>query len=776
VRTIVLGTRLALRGSRARVAVTALALAFAVAFLLAVLGALPARQAKLDRLAERVPVSVGSEVAGEQQAAPPVLRLSGGIFSTWRGRTLSGHQVVDAQDGTILPPGVSRLPRPGELVVSPDLARALAGPHAAELTSRLPGRVVARIAPEGLSGPHELYAYVGVAKTSTGYPADEVLRFGHRNDPADVSPELRVAAQLGGLGLLLPVLVLVATATRLSAGARDRRLAAVRLVGGTARQVSLLAAGEALVVGVLGAALGALVFGVLRPVAASLVPVEGGVFTADLTPPSGQLVAVLLAVPVLSLLVSLLAMRRLVVDPLGVRRRSRRRSRAGWWRLVPLAAGLALLGWLWGRQGDLEGFDVGLLLSGGALTVVGLAVVAPAVSRLAGVALVQLPGTASRLAGRRLLADPSATARTLTGTVLVVFVGIWLLAFLPIVKVSSSSQASDFAAALPGSSFVVTHGFGLDPGVEQVLSELPGVRQAVTVGLIQLARPGIRSGDENTQIDDLTQAAVAPCVDLAAAFGRKVRCGTGAVFTLRRVREDVSGYTKTPSGPRTVLSPDGALLGEVVVPATATEIDLGIDGWPFQAGTFLDPSVVPPAALKAFSSMLLVTTDGAPATTERVRNALFSQGVHGAQTLAEQLAFEDRTVLGYERAARLGLLLAVLVGAVSLLVASVDAVRARRRDLAALAALGVPVGVLRRALVLEVLAPLVGCLAVAVGAGAFASAAYLSADTYYREVVGLPWQAWGSATGFAALVVLVVTGLTLPLARGAARPEHLRTE
>ena len=113
---------------------------------------------------------------------------------------------------------------------------------------------------------------------------------------------------------------------------------------------------------------------------------------------------------------------------------------------------------------------------------------------------------------------------------------------------------------------------------------------------------------------------------------------------------------------------------------------------------------------------------------------------------------------------------------VGLLVASVDAVRTRRRDLASLAALGVPVGVLRRALLLEVSAPLVGCLAVAVGAGAFAAAAYLSADTYYRETVGLPWGAWGSATGLAAAVVLAVTALTLPLARGAARPEHLRTE
>lgn len=771
--SLLLGIRLALRGSRTRIAVTGLALAFAVAFLLAVLGALPARQAKLDRLGERQPVAVGTEAAAGQPVPRVALTMSG-IFSTWRGRTLNGFEVVDVEDGTVLPPGVDRLPRPGELVVSPDLARALAGPHAGELASRLPGRVVGEIAPTGLSGPHELYAYVGVAKPSTPYGVQQILRFGFRNGAADVPPELRVAAQLGGLGLLLPVLVLVATATRLSAGSRDRRLAAVRLVGGTPRQVAVLAAGEALVIGVLGVTLGWLVFRVLRPVAASIVPVEGGVFATDLQPPPGRLVAVLLVVPVVSLLVSLLAMRRLVVDPLGVRRRGRRRSRAGWWRLVPLATGLVLLGALWVRQRDLEGLDVGLLLGGGALTVIGLAVVAPVVSRLAGLALVKLPGTATRLAGRRLLADPSATARTLTGTVLVVFVGVWLLAFLPIVKVSSSSQASELAAALPGSTVVVNLGSALAADDGTTLRGLPGVRHAVTVGSAQLARPGIRSVDQATGMGDLAQVAVVSCADLADLFARDLPCGDATVFTVRQ--NDAGAWSEPPTGQRAFIGGDGAATGSVVVPSAVREIDLGVEPWALQSNILLDPSLLPSAATKAFSSTLLVTTDGDPATIERVRNALLSLGANGAQTLDEQLAQEDRVVLGYERAARLGLVLAVLVGAVSLLVASVDAVRSRRRDLASLAALGVPVGILRRALLLEVSAPLIGCLAVAVGAGAFASAAYLSADSYYRELVGLPWGAWGSATGFAAAVVLAVTALTLPLARAAARPEHLRME
>lgn len=770
-----LGVRLGLRGSRTRVVVMGVAMAFAVAFLLAVLGALPARQAKLDRLADRQPVPVGT-LAAAGRTAPPHAPGLAELASTWRGRAVTGWEVVGGAGASVLPPGVDRLPAPGEVLASADLARALRGPHAAELAPRLPGRLVGEVGAAGLSGPHELFAYVGVARPSSGEPARQVLRFGYRERSAPVPLDLRVAARLGAVGLLLPVLVLVATATRLSAATRDRRLAAVRLVGGTTRQVALLVSGEALLSGGVGSGVGLAVFLALRPVAAALVPVEGGVFAGDLMPPATQLVAVLVLVPLLAAVVSLLAMRRVVVDPLGVRRRSRTRGRAGWWRLAPLALGLALLGALWSRHRDLAGPDVTLLLAGGALTVVGLAVVAPAVSRLAGVALVRLPGTAARLAGRRLLADPSATARTLTGTVLVVFVGTWLLAFLPVLSASQSSDAQSLARVLPGSTMLLELGRPLSPAGERALRGLAGVRLVVPVGSAELAPQGARSLDAAMSAGTLSQAAVVRCADLATLLRRDLRCGTALAFAVVARGTAPAAYGPVPAGRLVAMGGDGRARGTVVVPA-ARPLDVGDQAAALlQASSVLDPSLLPSGAAAAFGARVVVATDGRAATTERVRNALLAQGVPGAQTLREQLAGEQRTVLGYDRAARLGLLLAVLVGSVGLLVTSLDALRARRRDLAALAALGVPVPVVRRALLLEVLAPLLGCTLLALATGAFAAAAYLSADTFYRDRVGLPWRTWGAVGGTALLVVLGVTSLTLLVARGATRPEHLRTE
>ena len=66
------------------------------------------------------------------------------------------------------------------------------------------------------------------------------------------------------LAMLAPVLIFIATATRLSAARREQRFAAMRLVGATRKQVSLLAATESTVAAVLGVAAGFGIFFLLR--------------------------------------------------------------------------------------------------------------------------------------------------------------------------------------------------------------------------------------------------------------------------------------------------------------------------------------------------------------------------------------------------------------------------------------------------------------------------------------------------------------------------------
>ena len=71
------------------------------------------------------------------------------------------------------------------------------------------------------------------------------------------------------LAILLPVLIFIATATRLSAARREERFAAMRLAGATRKQVSLIAATESTAAAILGMAAGFGIFFLLR------IPVAG---------------------------------------------------------------------------------------------------------------------------------------------------------------------------------------------------------------------------------------------------------------------------------------------------------------------------------------------------------------------------------------------------------------------------------------------------------------------------------------------------------------------
>lgn len=111
------------------------------------------------------------------------------------------------------------------------------------------------------------------------------------------STQFLIVLAIGALALLFPVLVFLATATRLSAARREQRFAAMRLVGATPGQVSAIAAVEAIVAAVVGDALGFILFFALRP-ALQHVAITGAPFApGDLSLSVGDVVLVALGVP-----------------------------------------------------------------------------------------------------------------------------------------------------------------------------------------------------------------------------------------------------------------------------------------------------------------------------------------------------------------------------------------------------------------------------------------------------------------------------------------------
>ncbi|MDX6267342.1 MAG: hypothetical protein QOD70_2082, partial [Frankiales bacterium] len=144
-----------------------------------------------------------------------------------------------------------------------------------------------------------------------------------------------------------------------------------------------------------------------------------------------------------------------------------------------------------------------------------------------------------------------------------------------------------------------------------------------------------------------------------------------------------------------------------------------------------------------------------------------------ASTPREQASGAAHVYLGYLRAVRIGLVLALLIGAASLAVTTADAVHERRRSLATLVAFGTPLRVLRRSVLLQMAAPLLTNVVGALLAAAVASACYLGVT---EDAWTLPWGGWGLTALAALLAVFLATAATLPLVSAVGRPEALRAE
>jgi hypothetical protein len=232
-----------------------------------------------------------------------------------------------------VPPGVDRLPGPGEVVVSPALAQLMRAVPDDQLRNRFPGRVVGSIGPEGLIAPAELVGIVGrTPQEMRDTHGTEVIRgIEQPGKPISLGGFYRILISLLAMLIVGPVVVFVAMVTRIGAARREQRFAAIRLAGATRLQTAALATTETVAAAVVGTVLGLLGFLAARPEVASHVTLGHGIpiFVEDLTAPPWQMLLVVVAVPVLAAVTTLVALHRVQMSPLGAGSRVSG-TRAGW--------------------------------------------------------------------------------------------------------------------------------------------------------------------------------------------------------------------------------------------------------------------------------------------------------------------------------------------------------------------------------------------------------------------------------------------------------------
>jgi hypothetical protein len=422
-----LGLRLAVSGGReavVRLIILAAAVGLGVGLLLTVISAVNAVSVENDRYAwldTGAPAASGASALGGATSRDPLWTLI--TTDLFNGQGIYRADVAAAGPASPVPPGIPRDPGPGQYYISPALAALLRSTPTDELADRYPGHQAGLIGEAGLPSPDSLVIIVGrsaaqmshlpgAAKLTSfnttppsgcGIHSTCVIRGGLT--PSGIDLVLSVVA----LALLMPVLIFIGTATRLSAARREQRFAAMRLVGATPRQTSVIAAVESAVAAAAGIVIGFGLFFVLRiPLAA--IPFTGqSFFPAELSLSLPDILAVAVGVPAASALAARLALRRVNISPLGVSRRVTPGSLRAW-RVLPLLAGLAELGFVvvHGKPASpggkvlvyVPGFAlimIGLILAGPWLTMAGARVMARRASR---------PGTL--IAARRLADDPRA--------------------------------------------------------------------------------------------------------------------------------------------------------------------------------------------------------------------------------------------------------------------------------------------------------------------------------------------------------------------------------
>lgn len=744
-----LGLRLTLAGGRealSRLAVIVIAASVGVGMLLAVLAGINAVKTQNDRYAW---LETGYVPGRDSSAADPLWwRLRADAFD---GKQIARVDLAATGPTSPVPPGIPHLPGPGQFYASPALSELLHSTPYPELGARYGGHQVGTIGSSALPAPNSLIIVIGHPVADLAHRADSRLVTSIATTAPEKCGECVVGLGINpngmdlvlgvvALAILFPVLIFIGGATRLSAARREQRFAAMRLVGATPAQISVISTVESSVAALAGVALGFPLFFAIRSPLASISFTGAPFFTSDLSLTAVDVLVVALGVPVAAAIAARVALRRVQISPLGVTRRVTPRP-PGVWRLLPLLAGIAELSWFaavgaprtTGGQTEVyfTGFLlvlVGLVLSGPWLTMIGSRLIVRWAAR---------PGPL--IAGRRLSDNPGAGFRAISGLAVALFVtsvAVGVITTLVFYSGGDGRTSTAEARTLDQNFF----GQSTGPRLRDYIDKLPA---GLTAELA--AVPGVR-GVTVIHEQPVSSPYIAP---------------PGLVSCAQLARTPVIG--RCPAGAQVVMVDSGFSV------AFGTRSTLSDRIW--------QPSALTVAQLDALPVRgLVVATDGSTAAIETARTIMerAQAAPFPPDTLSALDADNSRLLSAYRQLANVVILVSLPIAGCSLAVSVAAGLNDRRRPFSLLRLSGTPVALLRRVLAFETALPLLVTAAVSVGVG------FLSAHLFLRGQLGETLQAPGLS--FYLLVVaglvasLAVIASTLPLLERITGPDSARTD
>jgi FtsX-like permease family len=768
-----LGLRLTLRGGRetvSRLLLLVAAVGLGTGLLLAAVSGLNAATAQNDA-STWLWTGNALEPPGPTGPAPLEWHLSGDMFG---GRAIARVDVAATGASSPVPPGISHDPGPGQYYASPALAALLRSLPAGELAARYPGRLAGTIGEAALPSPDSLvivigHASAGLAQTPGTVPVTAIALTPPAQNPSGGLVVVQNPDGLSGappihgiqasgvdlmlsvvaLGILMPVLAFIATATRLSAARGEQRFAAMRLAGATRRQVSVIAAVESAVASAGGVAVGFVIFFLVR-VPLSAIPFTGHpFFPVQMSLTVRDILDIGLGIPVAAVVAARIALRRVQISPLGVARRVTPAPPKAW-RLVPLLAGAAELGFfaVHGRPstaaGQAQAFFPGMLL-----VVTGLIVAGPWLTMAGARFLARRARRPSALiAARRLADDPRAGFRAISGLVLALFVTT--------VAVAVSTTGD------------VKHG---------LLSKVTGANILVD----QLDQSGA-AGPE--------RAAPPPAPVLPATLTARLR-GNGGVTGIIEVHAATGLTVRVPgttglaglvscaqlaSVPALGRCPPGAQVAAFPASSVVSGISPLVSGASLQDITWPAAGITAQQLNAAGLDIIAVATNGSQPAIEQARTVLDNDYPvpDGPQTIGELTTEGEAVSSTYQQLADVIIVTSMAIAGCTLATSIAAGIADRKRPFSMLRLTGARLATLRRVVVLETAVPLLAVAIVAIGTALGASAMFTTAQMQHPMAGPGAGYYLIAAAGIAASLVIIAA--TFPLLRLFTGPEVARNE
>jgi FtsX-like permease family len=763
-----LGLQLTLRSGRealVRLLITAAAVALGVAMLLGVLAEFHAFEANAYQ--QCWSCTQGNSVP---TALPNHGELWNNSVDFYQGQTINRLDVAALGPNAPLPPGISKLPAPGTYYASPALEALLRTVPADELGDRFPGRLAGTIGQAALNGTNDLVVYVGytpAALNDIGGTSWVTSIFTGAGQQIFTS-FFKVAFYIGVIAVLLPMLVLISTATRLAADRREERFAAVRLVGGTPADIRLIATVEAVIGSFAGAVLGTVVFLLVRPLLAGSSLLGTSYFESDLTPTIWGYLGILVIVPIAAAVASLISLRRVQISPLGVSRRARPKQPT-LWRLSVLVVGLAL--YVFGLSRSNHNSIGAQAYPGILITMIGLVIAGPLLTAWSARLFGRVAkGSSALLATRRIADNPRVAFRSVTGLVLAVFLGTMVGILVPAIngmeKTPTAGQLSNVLIGQVGMS--PTAGQQLIHGLEAIpgASVYPLYNAPGGGGITYQGGPGNGPGGGNGN-------------------------GSGNVTTAYVQQADGPGHGPGDTVVSCAVMREIAGLGECAPGLTAVQVQ---DDSIFDDNPIYDTDAIVDAQSPAYHGNLtalplqtVLVRAATPAALERVRTYLAvhappqTNNGYGStptppRTFGEVVQIRVARADLAENIVDAAVALTLIVAGCSLAVAVGGALVERKRPFTLLRVSGTQLRVLSRVVVLEAAVPL---LASTLLAAAIAYGTTLLAFTRLGPVgAGLPHLTsdYFTIMGIGLVVAFGIILLTLPLMRRMTAPASVRFE